>query len=58
MDYCKNHPLPDWMSGFEHRKTSVSQLPYEVYTGPMEKSDSGINHYKPIRLPNNLVVLH
>ncbi|KAJ2059138.1 metalloprotease [Coemansia sp. S146] len=57
MDFCKNYPLPDWTSGFEHRKTSVSQLPYEEYTGPMEKSASDTNDYKLIRLPNNLVVI-
>ncbi|KAJ2751617.1 metalloprotease [Coemansia pectinata] len=57
MDFCKNYPLPDWTSGFEHRKTSISQLPYEEYTGPMEKSASDTNSYRLIRLPNNLVVM-
>ncbi|KAJ2058797.1 metalloprotease [Coemansia sp. S2] len=57
MDFCKNYPLPDWTSGFEHRKTSASQLPYEEYTGPMEKSASDTNDYRLIRLPNNLVVM-
>ncbi|KAJ2111135.1 metalloprotease [Coemansia sp. RSA 922] len=57
MDFCKNYPLPDWTLGFEHRKTSVSQLPYEEYTGPMEKSASDTNDYRLIRLPNNLVVM-
>ncbi|KAJ2069968.1 hypothetical protein IW146_007192 [Coemansia sp. RSA 922] len=58
MDYCKNYPPPDWTSGFELRKMSVSQLPYEEHTGPMEESASDTNHYKLIRLPNNLVVLY
>ncbi|KAJ2461377.1 metalloprotease [Coemansia sp. RSA 2424] len=57
MDFCKNHLLPDWTSGFEQRKTSVLQLPYEEYTGPMEKSASDANSYKLVRLPNNLVVM-
>ncbi|KAJ2753374.1 metalloprotease [Coemansia pectinata] len=57
MEFFKNYPLPDWNSGFEHRKTSISQLPYEEYTGPMEKSASDTNDYKLIRLPNNLVVM-
>ncbi|KAJ2446970.1 metalloprotease, partial [Coemansia sp. RSA 2424] len=57
MDFCKNYPLPDWTSGFEQRKTSVSQLPYDEYTGPMEKSASDANNYRLIRLPNNLVVM-
>ncbi|KAJ1910624.1 metalloprotease, partial [Coemansia sp. S17] len=57
MDFCKNYPLPDWTLGFEHRKTLVSQLPYEEYTGPMEKSASDTNDYRLIRLPNNLVVM-
>ncbi|KAJ2875578.1 metalloprotease [Coemansia aciculifera] len=57
MNFFKNYPLPDWNSGFEHRKTSISQLPYEEYTGPMEKSASDTNDYKLIRLPNNLVVM-
>ncbi|KAJ2813506.1 metalloprotease, partial [Coemansia furcata] len=57
MDFCKNYPLSDWTSGFEHRKTSVLQLPYEEYTGPMDKSASDTNNYKLIRLPNNLVVM-
>ncbi|KAJ2054397.1 hypothetical protein H4S04_000018 [Coemansia sp. S16] len=35
---------------------SVSQLPYEEHTGPMEESASDTNHYKLIRLPNNLVL--
>ncbi|KAJ2484846.1 metalloprotease, partial [Coemansia sp. RSA 2052] len=57
MDFCKNYLLPDWTSGFEQRKTSVSQLPYDEYTGPMEKSASDANNYKLIRLSNNLVVM-
>ncbi|KAJ2335854.1 metalloprotease [Coemansia sp. RSA 2681] len=57
MDFCKNYSLPDWTSGFEQRKTSISQLPYEEYTGPMEKSASDANNYRLIRLPNNLVVM-
>ncbi|KAJ2871042.1 metalloprotease [Coemansia aciculifera] len=57
MDFCKNYPLPDWTSGFEHRKTTASQLPYEEYTGPMDKSAGDTNDYKLIRLPNNLVVM-
>ncbi|KAJ2488560.1 metalloprotease [Coemansia sp. RSA 2050] len=57
MDFCKNYPLPNWTSGFEHRKTLGSQLPYEEYTGPLEKSASDTNDYKLIRLPNNLVVM-
>ncbi|KAJ2493046.1 metalloprotease [Coemansia sp. RSA 2050] len=57
MDFCKNYPLPDWTSGFEHRSTSISQLPYEEFTGPLEKSASDTNDYRLIRLPNNLVVM-
>ncbi|KAJ2507306.1 metalloprotease [Coemansia sp. RSA 2052] len=57
MDFCKDYSLPDWTSDFEQRKTSVSQLPYEEYTGPMEKSASDANNYRLIRLPNNLVVM-
>ncbi|KAJ2811180.1 metalloprotease [Coemansia furcata] len=57
MDYCKNYPLPDWTSGFEYRKTSVSQLPYEEYIGSIDKSASDTNDYKLIRLSNNLVVM-
>ncbi|KAJ2067654.1 metalloprotease [Coemansia sp. S2] len=57
MNFCKNYPLPDWTLGFEHRKSLASQLPYEEYTGPMEKSASDTNDYRPIRLPNNLVVM-
>ncbi|KAJ2896359.1 metalloprotease, partial [Coemansia aciculifera] len=57
MDFCKNYPLPDWTSEFEQRKTSISQLPYEEYTGSLEKSASDTNSYKLIRLPNNLVVM-
>ncbi|KAJ2684795.1 metalloprotease [Coemansia spiralis] len=57
MDFCKNYPLPDWKAGFEHRSTSVSQLPYEEYTGILEKSASDTNDYRLIRLPNNLVVM-
>ncbi|KAJ2699334.1 metalloprotease [Coemansia sp. IMI 209128] len=57
MDFCKDYPLPDWTSGFEHRKTLASQLPYEEYTGPLEKAASDTNDYKLIRLPNNLVVM-
>ncbi|KAJ2910271.1 metalloprotease, partial [Coemansia aciculifera] len=56
MDFCKDYPLPDWTSGFEQRMTLVSQLPYEEYTGFLEKSASDTNEYKLIRLPNNLVV--
>ncbi|KAJ2458867.1 metalloprotease [Coemansia sp. RSA 2424] len=57
MYFCKNYSLPDWTSGFEQRKTSISHLPYEEYTGPMERSASDANNYKLIRLPNNLVVM-
>ncbi|KAJ2113132.1 metalloprotease [Coemansia sp. RSA 922] len=57
MNFCKNYPLPDWTLGFEHRKSLASQLPYEEYTGPMEKSASDTNDYRLIRLPNNLVVM-
>ncbi|KAJ2745455.1 metalloprotease [Coemansia sp. BCRC 34301] len=57
MDFCKDYPLPDWKSGFEQRKTSDAQLPYEEYTGPLEKAASDTNNYKLIRLPNNLVVM-
>ncbi|KAJ2739228.1 metalloprotease, partial [Coemansia sp. BCRC 34301] len=57
MDFCKDYPLPDWTSGFEQRKTLGAQLPYEEYTGPLEKSASDRNNYKLIRLPNNLVVM-
>ncbi|KAJ2746002.1 metalloprotease [Coemansia sp. BCRC 34301] len=57
MDFCKDYSLPDWTSGFEQRKTSATQLPYEEYTGPLEKSTSDTNNYKLIRLPNNLVVI-
>ncbi|KAJ2632205.1 metalloprotease, partial [Coemansia sp. RSA 1694] len=57
MDFCKDYSLPDWRAGFEQRKTSVSQLPCEEYTGPMEKSASDANNYRLIRLPNNLVVM-
>ncbi|KAJ2058510.1 metalloprotease [Coemansia sp. S146] len=57
MDFCKNYPLPDWTSGFEPRKTSTLQLPYEEYIGPMEKSASDTNDYRLIRLPNKLVVM-
>ncbi|KAJ2899967.1 metalloprotease [Coemansia aciculifera] len=57
MNFCKNYPLPDWTCEFEQRKTSISQLPYEEYTGSLEKSASDTNSYKLIRLPNNLVVM-
>ncbi|KAJ2910713.1 metalloprotease [Coemansia aciculifera] len=57
MDFCKDYPLPDWTSGFEQRKTFVSQLPYKEFTGSLEKSASDTNNYKLIRLPNNLVVM-
>ncbi|KAJ2814609.1 metalloprotease, partial [Coemansia furcata] len=57
MDFCKNYPLPDWTSGFEHRRTPVSQLPYEEYIGLIDKSASDTNDYKLIRLSNNLVVM-
>ncbi|KAJ2485117.1 metalloprotease [Coemansia sp. RSA 2050] len=57
MDICQNHPLPDWTSGFEHRRALASQLPYEEYTGPMEQPAYDSNKYRLIRLLNNLVVM-
>ncbi|KAJ2820098.1 metalloprotease, partial [Coemansia sp. 'formosensis'] len=47
----------DWKAGFKARLTINSSLPYEEYTGLIEKSGNDQRQYRLIRLPNNLVAL-
>ncbi|KAJ2251641.1 metalloprotease [Coemansia sp. RSA 455] len=57
METFNNYKLADWRTGFESKLTVESSLPYKEYTGPIEKSSNDKNHYRLIRLPNNLTAL-
>ncbi|KAJ2810781.1 hypothetical protein FBU31_007911, partial [Coemansia sp. 'formosensis'] len=50
------HPA-DWNTAFEPRLTVESSMPYEEYTGLIEKSANDTRQYRLIRLPNNLVAV-
>ncbi|KAJ2867640.1 metalloprotease [Coemansia aciculifera] len=47
----------DWETNFESKLTVESSLPYEEYTGPIEKSGNDQRQYRLVRLPNNLTAL-
>ncbi|KAJ2826870.1 metalloprotease [Coemansia furcata] len=57
MEAINNLKPADWKTGFEARLTVESSLPYEAYTGTIEKSGNDQRQYRLIRLPNNLVAL-
>ncbi|KAJ2817485.1 metalloprotease, partial [Coemansia furcata] len=57
MEAINNLKPADWETGFESRLTVESSLPYEEYTGTIEKSGNDQRQYRLIRLPNNLVAL-
>ncbi|KAJ2872228.1 hypothetical protein H4R27_006673, partial [Coemansia aciculifera] len=52
-----NYKPADWSTGFESKLTVESSLPYEEYTGLIEKSGNDQHQYRLMRLPNNLTVL-
>ncbi|KAJ2831674.1 metalloprotease [Coemansia furcata] len=47
----------DWNTAFEPRLTVESSMPYEEYTGLIEKSANDTRQYRLVRLPNNLVAV-
>ncbi|KAJ1653678.1 metalloprotease [Coemansia sp. RSA 25] len=47
----------DWQTGFEAKLSIESSMPYEEYTGQIEKSGNDKRQYRLVRLPNNLVAL-
>ncbi|KAJ1877374.1 metalloprotease [Coemansia sp. RSA 486] len=49
--------LEDWSNGFEQCMVSDTQLPYQLFTGEIEKSSNDPHQYRLVRLPNNLVAL-
>ncbi|KAJ2101377.1 metalloprotease [Coemansia sp. S100] len=57
IEVLNNYKLADWRTGFESKLTVESSLPYEEYTGPIEKSSNDKNQYRLIRLLNNLTAL-
>ncbi|KAJ2797027.1 metalloprotease, partial [Coemansia furcata] len=57
MDSINNIKPADWKTGFETKLTVESSLPYEEYTGRIEKSANDKRQYRLVRLPNNLVAL-
>ncbi|KAJ2804649.1 metalloprotease, partial [Coemansia furcata] len=57
MESINNLRPADWKAGFENRLTVESSLPYEEYTGLIEKSGNDQRQYRLIRLPNNLVAM-
>ncbi|KAJ2741432.1 metalloprotease, partial [Coemansia pectinata] len=52
-----NYKPADWSTSFESKLTVESSLPYEEYTGLIEKSSNDQHQYRLMRLPNNLTVL-
>ncbi|KAJ2828570.1 metalloprotease, partial [Coemansia furcata] len=52
-----NFKPADWKTDFESKLTVESSMPYEEYTGLIEKSGNDQRQYRLVRLPNNLVVL-
>ncbi|KAJ2096531.1 hypothetical protein GGI09_004310, partial [Coemansia sp. S100] len=57
MEAFNNYKPADWRTGFESKLTVESSLPYEEYTGHIEKSGNDQNQYRLIRLPNNITAL-
>ncbi|KAJ2420760.1 hypothetical protein GGF41_004128, partial [Coemansia sp. RSA 2531] len=57
METFNNYQPADWETNFESKLTVESSLPYNEYTGPIEKSSNDKNQYRFIRLPNNLTAL-
>ncbi|KAJ2107417.1 metalloprotease, partial [Coemansia sp. S142-1] len=57
MEAFNNYKSADWRTGFESKLTVESSLPYEDYTGHIERSGNDQHQYRLIRLPNNLTAL-
>ncbi|KAJ2840677.1 metalloprotease [Coemansia sp. 'formosensis'] len=47
----------DWKTDFESKLTVESSMPYEEYTGLIEKSGNDKRQYRLVRLPNNLIAV-
>ncbi|KAJ2337100.1 metalloprotease [Coemansia sp. RSA 2681] len=57
VDSINNCKPADWQTGFEAKLSTESSMPYEEYTGQIEKSGNDKRQYRLVRLPNNLVAL-
>ncbi|KAJ2814212.1 metalloprotease [Coemansia furcata] len=57
LEVVNNFKPANWKTGFESKLTVNSSLPYEEYTGLIEKSGNDKRQYRLVRLPNNLVAV-